>query len=76
MKSDLSGPGKHTVSAQQMLTCMVGQVLPEDLNRLLIIVVVLSMALTPALAELGKYFAERTAGMPLPGVGESGNNTS
>ena len=48
------------------------QVLPEDLNRLLIIVVVLSMALTPALAELGKRFAERTAGMPLPGIGESG----
>ena len=49
-----------------------GQVLPEDLNRLLIIVVVLSMALTPALAELGKRFAERTASMPLPGGGESG----
>lgn len=48
------------------------QVLPEDLNRLLIIVVVLSMALTPALAELGKRFAERTDGMPLPGGGGSG----
>ena len=28
--------------------------LPEDLNHVLIIVVVLSMALTPGLAELGK----------------------
>lgn len=46
------------------------QVLPEDLNRLLIIVVVLSMALTPALAEFGKRFAERTANMPLPGSAE------
>ena len=32
-------------------------VLPEELNRLLIIVVVLSMALTPSLAELGKTMA-------------------
>ena len=48
------------------------QVLPEDLNRLLIIVVVLSMALTPALAELGKRFAERTDSMPLPGGGGTG----
>ena len=46
--------------------------LPEDLNRLLIIVVVLSMALTPALAELGKRFAERTDSMPLPGGGGTG----
>ncbi len=44
--------------------------MPEDLNRLLIIVVVLSMALTPALAEFGKRFAERTATMPLPGSAE------
>ena len=44
--------------------------LPEDLNRLLIIVVVLSMALTPALAEFGKRFAERTANVPLPGSAE------
>ena len=44
--------------------------LPEDLNRLLIIVVVLSMALTPALAEVGKRFAERTANVPLPGSAE------
>ena len=35
--------------------------LPTDLNRLLIIVVVLSMALTPFLAEAGKRFAEFTA---------------
>lgn len=34
-------------------------VLPADLNRLLIIVVVLSMALTPALTELGKQLANK-----------------
>lgn len=34
-------------------------VLPEELNRLLIIVVVLSMALTPTLAEFGKTLADR-----------------
>ena len=34
------------------------KVLPDELNRLLIIVVVLSMALTPFLAELGKTVAE------------------
>lgn len=37
------------------------KVLPTDLNRLLIIVVVLSMALTPFLAEAGKRFADSTA---------------
>jgi predicted Kef-type K+ transport protein len=37
------------------------KVLPTDLNRLLIIVVVLSMALTPFLAEAGKRFAESAA---------------
>eukprot|EP00891_Asterochloris_glomerata_P001180 jgi/Astpho2/1180/Aster-07718 len=36
------------------------KVLPEDLNKLLIIVVVLSMALTPLLADIGKKLAERT----------------
>lgn len=36
------------------------KVLPKELNRLLIIVVVLSMALTPFLAEAGKRFAEST----------------
>ena len=36
------------------------KVLPTDLNRLLIIVVVLSMALTPFLAEAGKRFADST----------------
>ena len=36
------------------------QVLPEDLNRLLIIVVVLSMAVTPALAAAGKAVADWT----------------
>ena len=39
-------------------------VLPEELNRLLIIVVVLSMALTPTLAELGKTLAEMSAPPP------------
>jgi Kef-type K+ transport system membrane component KefB/voltage-gated potassium channel Kch len=38
------------------------KVLPDELNRLLIIVVVTSMALTPALAELGKYVADRSEG--------------
>ena len=43
-----------------MLLALANQlnVLPADLNRLLIIVVVLSMALTPLLAELGKRVAE------------------
>jgi len=31
------------------------ELLPEDLNKLLIIVVVLSMALTPALADLSRF---------------------
>lgn len=47
------------------------KVLPTDLNRLLIIVVVLSMALTPFLAEAGKRFAESTA----PEDGSSGART-
>ena len=38
------------------------KILPTELNRLLIIVVVLSMALTPALAEAGKRFAEASEG--------------
>ena len=42
--------------------CRLG-VLPEDLNKLLIIVVVLSMALTPGLASLGDFLAEK---LPLP----------
>ena len=37
------------------------KVLPEDLNKLLIIVVVLSMALTPLLADVGKRLAERAS---------------
>ena len=37
------------------------KVLPDELNRLLIIVVVLSMALTPFLAELGKTVADASA---------------
>ena len=35
------------------------KVLPQELNRLLIIVVVISMALTPGLASVGKYLADR-----------------
>lgn len=35
------------------------KVLPDELNRLLIIVVVLSMALTPLLADLGEFMAEK-----------------
>ena len=37
------------------------KVLPEELNKLLIIVVVISMALTPGLSSLGKYLADRVA---------------
>ena len=44
------------------------KVLPTDLNRLLIIVVVLSMALTPFLAEAGKRFAESTVENDSDGV--------
>ena len=44
------------------------KVLPDELNRLLIIVVVLSMALTPALADFGEFMASNAAaaavGMP------------
>lgn len=39
------------------------KVLPDELNRLLIIVVVLSMALTPALADLGEFVAEKATGV-------------
>ena len=35
------------------------KVLPVELNKLLIIVVVISMALTPGLASVGKYLAEK-----------------
>lgn len=35
------------------------KVLPEELNKLLIIVVVITMALTPGLAAVGKYLADR-----------------
>ncbi|KAK9810162.1 hypothetical protein WJX72_005895 [[Myrmecia] bisecta] len=54
------------------------KVLPEDLNRLLIIVVVLSMALTPALAELGKWVAEASTkddGAD-PGIIDTGGKSS
>jgi Kef-type K+ transport system membrane component KefB len=42
------------------------KVLPDELNRLLIIVVVLSMALTPFLAELGKTVADASAASRIP----------
>ncbi len=35
------------------------KVLPEELNKLLIIVVVISMALTPGLASIGKKLADK-----------------
>eukprot|EP00240_Pyramimonas_obovata_P000968 CAMPEP_0118921988 /NCGR_PEP_ID=MMETSP1169-20130426/1082_1 /TAXON_ID=36882 /ORGANISM="Pyramimonas obovata, Strain CCMP722" /LENGTH=539 /DNA_ID=CAMNT_0006862801 /DNA_START=269 /DNA_END=1884 /DNA_ORIENTATION=- len=35
------------------------QILPEDLNQLLIVVVILSMALTPALSELGDWASKK-----------------
>ena len=35
------------------------KVLPEELNKLLIIVVVITMALTPGLAAVGKYLADK-----------------
>jgi Kef-type K+ transport system membrane component KefB len=41
------------------LACQL-KVLPASLNQILIIVVVLSMALTPALAEAGKWIANET----------------
>ena len=44
------------------------KVLPDELNRLLIIVVVLSMALTPALAELGVAVANSAS----PGGNDQG----
>ena len=46
-----------------MLLSLAAQlrVLPDELNRLLIIVVVLSMALTPTLADLGLRVAARSA---------------
>lgn len=37
------------------------EILPEELNRLLIIVVVLSMALTPVLTEVGKQAGKLVA---------------
>ena len=39
------------------------KVLPDELNRLLIIVVVLSMALTPLLAEVGESMAAKAAAL-------------
>lgn len=41
------------------LACQL-KVLPPQLNQILIIVVVMSMALTPALAEAGKVIAAET----------------
>eukprot|EP01026_Neomeris_dumetosa_P044878 TRINITY_DN38026_c0_g1_i6.p1 TRINITY_DN38026_c0_g1~~TRINITY_DN38026_c0_g1_i6.p1 ORF type:complete len:649 (-),score=72.13 TRINITY_DN38026_c0_g1_i6:70-2016(-) len=63
------------------------KVLPLELNRLLIIVVVLSMAVTPWLTDLGRWFGEReekklisAEGETLQleiqaGVGDQGNKT-
>lgn len=48
------------------------RILPEELNRLLIIVVILSMGLTPLLATLGTKFADATAPDPLPGDADGG----
>ena len=48
------------------------KVLPEELNKLLIIVVVISMALTPGLASVGKYLADRTP----EDQSDAGHNTS
>ncbi len=39
------------------------KVLPDELNRLLIIVVVLSMALTPLLAEVGESMAAKASAL-------------
>jgi len=46
------------------------KVLPDELNRLLIIVVVLSMALTPFLTELGKTVADASAAKNPQGQGQ------
>ena len=46
------------------------KVLPDELNRLLIIVVVLSMALTPFLTELGKTVADASAAKNPQGHGQ------
>jgi len=46
------------------------KVLPDELNRLLIIVVVLSMALTPLLAEVGEKLGDQAI------KAEQGNSTS
>lgn len=46
------------------------KVLPEELNKLLIIVVVITMALTPGLAALGKYLADKVTEIDQPGSGE------
>lgn len=52
------------------------KVLPDELNRLLIIVVVLSMALTPFLAEFGKTMAEDADGKTLALASLDGQLTS
>ena len=49
------------------------KVLPEELNKLLIIVVVITMALTPGLAALGKYLADKVTEIDQPGSGEESN---
>ncbi|KAI8467065.1 MAG: Sodium/hydrogen exchanger family-domain-containing protein [Monoraphidium minutum] len=55
------------------LACQL-KVLPADLNQILIIVVVMSMALTPALVEAGKWIAtESDARWPEGGALSSGS---
>lgn len=52
------------------------KVLPEELNKLLIIVVVISMALTPGLSSLGKYLADRVVEDDKSQTGSSHRETS
>jgi hypothetical protein len=56
-----------------VLVYSVAQVLPENLNRLLIVVVIVSMVLTPALASLGDYLGDKVEAWEeslAPGGGE------
>ena len=55
------------------LSVSLAQVLPENLNRLLIVVVIVSMVLTPALASLGDYLGDKVEAWEdsrAPGGGE------
>lgn len=46
------------------------KVLPVELNKLLIIVVVISMALTPGLSAVGSYLADRVSESDSQDTGE------